>query len=386
MNKLLNLYGVKIHSERAFLSFLENSRNEVEAFSSSYLERKIGNLVFSLPADGASIGLNHVVPFLQSSESWHGLVSRPATEASQDSLFIRPKIGGNYTRNSLRFLPIQADVAFNTTVGNEVTFKPSGFLLGFGSKLRITGPWLSEETVNGRIQKIQFVPAVRERSFSIESRRELIVETKYGLLTLADLNGISRGLDAGDEVSCQCVLTATFERGDFVGKQNLVAQVYSVIQGALAENKPEKFIRFFLNGCNYRVVEHPVFKGKPEKIFSQLSGDCAYAKIVRRNNKALIRDRLSVLVWKTPIGSFVLAFDLTADGINGVYLDSAENYSLKEEVLFFRWVEQSGRLLPWDKFRRLFRAPAPPARNSDQKIFDVSLILVKHPKVHLKVL
>lgn len=346
MNKLLNLYGVKIHSERAFLSFLENSRNEVEAFSSSYLERKIGNLVFSLPADGASIGLNHVVPFLQSSESWHGLVSRPATEASQDSLFIRPKIGGNYTRNSLRFLPIQADVAFNTTVGNEVTFKPSGFLLGFGSKLRITGPWLSEETVNGRFQKIQFVPAVRERSFSIESRRELIVETKYGLLTLADLNGISRGLDAGDEVSCQCVLTATFERGDFVGKQNLVAQVYSVIQGALAENKPEKFIRFFLNGCNYRVVEHPVFKGKPEKIFSQLSGDCAYAKIVRRNNKALIRDRLSVLVWKTPIGSFVLAFDLTADGINGVYLDSAENYSLKEEVLFFRWVEQSGRLLP----------------------------------------
>ncbi len=69
MNKLLNLYGVKIHSERAFLSFLENSRNEVEALSSSYLERKIGNLVFSIPAGGTSIGLNHVVPFLQSSES-----------------------------------------------------------------------------------------------------------------------------------------------------------------------------------------------------------------------------------------------------------------------------------------------------------------------------
>ena len=58
MNKLLNLYGVKIHSERAFLSFLENSRNEVEALSSSYLERKIGNLVFSIPAGGTSIGLN----------------------------------------------------------------------------------------------------------------------------------------------------------------------------------------------------------------------------------------------------------------------------------------------------------------------------------------
>lgn len=89
-----------------------------------------------------------------------------------------------------------------------------------------------------------------------------------------------------------------------------------------------------------------VFKGKPEKIFTQVSGDCAYAKILRRNNKALIRDRVSVLVWKTSIGSFVLAFDLTADGINGVYVDSAENYSLKEEVLFFRWVEASGRLLP----------------------------------------
>ena len=345
MNKLLNLYGVKIHSERAFLSFLENSRNEVEALSSSYLERKIGNLVFSIPAGGTSIGLNHVVPFLQSSESWHGLVSRPA-EASQESVFIRPKIGGNYTRNSLRFLPIQADVAFNTTVGNEVTFKPSGVLLGLGSKQLITSSWLPEETVNGRIQKVRFVPAVRERSFSVESRRELLVETKYGLLTLADLKGISRGLDVGDEISCQCFLTATFGRGDFVGKQNLVAQVYSVIQGALTENKPEKFARFFLKGCNYRVVEHPVFKGKQGKIFTQLSGSCTYAKILRRNNKAFIRDRESVLVWKTPIGSFVLALDLTANGINGVYVDAEENYSLKEEVLFFRWVEESGRLLP----------------------------------------
>lgn len=123
MNKLLNLYGVKIHSECAFLSFLENSRNEVEAFSSSYLERKIGNLVFSIPADEASKGLNQVVPFLVSSDSWNGLVSRPATEDSQDSISIRPKIGGDYTRDSLRFLPIQVDVAFNTTVGNEVTFK-----------------------------------------------------------------------------------------------------------------------------------------------------------------------------------------------------------------------------------------------------------------------
>ena len=71
-----------------------------------------------------------------------------------------------------------------------------------------------------------------------------------------------------------------------------------------------------------------------------------YAKILRKNNKAFIRDRESVLVWKTPIGSFVLAFDLTANGINGVYVDAEENYSLKEEVLFFRWVEESGRLLP----------------------------------------
>lgn len=103
MNKLLNLYGVKIHSECAFLSFLENSRNEVEAFSSSYLERKVGNLVFSIPADKASTGLNQVIPFLQSSESWHGLVSRPSAEAPQDSVFIRSKIGGNYTRSSLSF-------------------------------------------------------------------------------------------------------------------------------------------------------------------------------------------------------------------------------------------------------------------------------------------
>lgn len=224
MNKLLNLYGVKIHSERAFLSFLENSRNEVEAFSSSYIERKVGNLVFSIPADKASTGLNQVIPFLQSSESWHGLVSRPSAEAPQDSVFIRSKIGGNYTRSSLSFFSIQADVAFNTTVGNEATFKPSGILLGLGSKPSITSPWLSEETLNGRIQKVRSVPTVRERSFSIESRRELVVETKYGLLTLADLKGISRGLDAGDEISCQCFLTATFGRGDFVGKQNLVAQ------------------------------------------------------------------------------------------------------------------------------------------------------------------
>ena len=157
MNKLLNLYGVKIHSERAFLSFLENSRNEVEAFSSSYIERKVGNLVFSIPADKASTGLNQVIPFLQSSESWHGLVSRPSAEAPRDSVFIRSKIGGNYTRSSLSFFSIQADVAFNTTVGNEATFKPSGILLGLGSKPSITSPWLSEETLNGRIQKVRSV-------------------------------------------------------------------------------------------------------------------------------------------------------------------------------------------------------------------------------------
>jgi len=94
------------------------------------------------------------------------------------------------------------------------------------------------------------------------------------------------------------------------------------------------------------MLTHPVFKGKQGKIFTQLSGSCTYAKILRRNNKAFIRDRESVLVWKTPIGSFVLALDLTANGINGVYVDAEENYSLKEEVLFFRWVEESGRLLP----------------------------------------
>ncbi len=175
-----------------------------------------------------------------------------------------------------------------------------------------------------------------------------MVETKYGLLTLADLKGISRGLDVGDEISCQCFLTATFGRGDFVGKQNLVAQVYSVIQGALTENKPEKFARFFLKGCNYRVVEHPVFKGKQGKIFTQLSESCTYAKILRRNNKAFIRDRESVLVWKTPIGSFVLAFDLTANGINGVYVDAEENYSLKEEVCFSAGLKRAE-----DCFRRV---------------------------------
>ena len=89
-----------------------------------------------------------------------------------------------------------------------------------------------------------------------------------------------------------------------------------------------------------------MFKNQRAQTFTQVAGDCTYAKIVRRNSQALIRDRVSVLVWKTSIGSFVLAFDLTADGINGVYVDSAENYSLKEEVLFFRWVEASGRLLP----------------------------------------
>ena len=165
-------------------------------------------------------------------------------------------------------------------------------------------------------------------------------------MTLADLKGISRGLDAGDEISCQCFLTETFERGNFVGKQNLVAQVYSVIQGALTENKPEKFSRFFLKDCSYRVAEHPMLKNKRAQTFTQVAGHCTYAKIVRRNGRAMIRDRVSVLVWKTSIGNFVLTFDLTTEGISGAYVDAAENYSLKEEVLFFRWVEQSGRLLP----------------------------------------
>lgn len=346
MNRLFSLYGVRIHSEHAFLLFLEHSRNEVEAFSCGYLERRIGNLVLSIPANEASSDSNQVVPFLGSSDSWNGLVSRPVTEASQDSVSIRPKIGGNYTRNSLRFLPNQTDVAFNTTVGNEVTFKPSGVLLSLDSEQRISKSWLTEEKVCGRIQNARFVPAVREKSFSVEARRELQVETRYGLLTLADLKGLSRGLDVGDEITCQCFLTATFERGDFVGRQNLVAQVYSVIQGALAGNRSEKFSRFFLKDCSYRVVEHPMLKNKRAQTFTQVAGDCVYAKIVRSNNQALIRDRVSVLFWKTPIGSFVLAFDLTAEGISGVYIDAAENYSLREEVLFFRWVDCEGNLLP----------------------------------------
>ena len=113
----------------------------------------------------------------------------------------------------------------------------------------------------------------------------------------------------------------------------------------MKENKPQKFDRFFLKNCKYRVVEHSVFKGKPEKIFAQVPRDCTYAKIVRRNSQSLIRDRVSVLVWKTPIGSFVLAFDLATEGISGVYVDAAENYSLKEEVLFFHWVGCKGELL-----------------------------------------
>lgn len=198
----------------------------------------------------------------------------------------------------------------------------------------------------GRIQKIRFVPAVREKSFSIEARRKLQLETRYGFLSLADLEGLTKGFDTGDELSCQCVLTATFERGNFVGKQNLVAQVYSVIQGALTENKPEKFSRFFLKDCSYRVAEHPMLKNKRAQTFTQVAGHCTYAKIVRRNGRAMIRDRVSVLVWKTSIGNFVLTFDITTEGISGAYVDAAENYSLKEEVLFFRWAEQSGRLLP----------------------------------------
>lgn len=346
MNQLLNLYGVKIHSERAFLSFLKSSHYEIESFSTGYLERKVESLSFSIPADSVSVGLNQVVPFLRTSAYWNGLVSRPSPEAGQSSSFIiRPKIGRDYTRRSLRFFANLADVAFNTTVGNEVSFKPSGVLLSLDSGQTISKSWLPEEKVSGRIQKARFVPAVREKSFSVEARWELQVETRYGLLTLADLKGLSRGLDVGDEITCQSFLTATFERGDFVGRQNLAAQVYSVIQGALAENKPEKFSRFFLKDCSYRVVEHPMFKNKRGQTFTQVAGDCTYAKIVRSNNQALIRDRESVLVWRTSIGSFVLAFDLTSDGINGVYVDAAENYSLKEEVLFFRWVGCKGELL-----------------------------------------
>lgn len=347
MNRLFNLYGIKVHSDSAFLSFLKNSRNEIGAFSSGYLERKVEGLSFSIPADSVSVGLNQVVPFLRTSAYWNGLVSKPSPEAGQSSsLIIRPKIGRDYTRRSLRFFANQADGAFNTMVGNEVSFKPSGVLLRLDSEQTISKSWLPEEKVSGRIQKARFVPAVREKSFSVEARRELQIETRYGILTLADLKGLSRGSEARDELSCQCVLTASFEKGDFVGKQNLVAQVYSVIQGALVEKRPEKFSRFFLKDCSYRVVEHAMFKNQRAQTFTQVAGDCTYAKIVRRNSQALIRDRVSVLVWKTSIGSFVLAFDLTTDDISGVYVDAAENHSLQEEVLFFRWVDCEGNLLP----------------------------------------
>ncbi len=315
--------------------------------ASGYLERKIGNLTFSIPAGAAFVDLNQAVPFLRTSAYWNGLVPRLIPWTRQDStIAIRPKVGSNYTRKSLRFYPNQADVAFNITMGNEVTFRVCGLLLDLDPDQRASKSWLSEETVNGRIQRVQFVPAVREKSFSVEARRELEVETRFGLLTLADLKGISHGMNEEDEISCRCFLTATFEKGNFISQQNLVAQVYSVIQGALVENRPEKFSRFFLKECSYRVVEHSMLKNKRAQTFYQASGDCVYAKILRRNNHALIRDRASALVWKTSIGSFVLAFDLTSDGISAVYVDAAENYSVKEEVLFFRWVNCAGSLLP----------------------------------------
>lgn len=179
MNRLFNLYGIKVHSDSAFLSFIKNSRNEIGAFSSGYLERKVEGLSFSIPADSVSVGLNQVVPFLRTSAYWNGLVSKPSPEAGQSSsLIIRPKIGRDYTRRSLRFFANQADGAFNTMVGNEVSFKPSGVLLRLDSEQTISKSWLPEEKVSGRIQKARFVPAVREKSFSVEARRELQIETR----------------------------------------------------------------------------------------------------------------------------------------------------------------------------------------------------------------
>ena len=102
---IINLYGIKVHSDSAFLSFLKNSRNEIGAFSSGYLERKVEGLSFSIPADSVSVGLNQVVPFLRTSAYWNGLVSKLSPEAGQSSsLIIRPKIGRDYTRRSLRKL------------------------------------------------------------------------------------------------------------------------------------------------------------------------------------------------------------------------------------------------------------------------------------------
>lgn len=77
----------------------------------------------------------------------------------------------------------------------------------------------------------------------------------------------------------------------------------------------------------------------------QITDDCVYVKIVRRNNQAVTRDSVRILVWNTPSGSLVLAFDLTIEDISGVFVDAAENYFLKEEVLFFRWINCEGNLL-----------------------------------------
>ena len=123
------------------------------------------------------------MPFLVSSDSWNGLVSRPATEDSQDSISIRPKIGGDYTRDSLRFLPIQVDVAFNTTVGNEVTFKPSGVLLSLDLEQRISKSWLPKETVNGRIQKFGLFRPLEKRAF-YRGSEETPVRNKVRLFEL----------------------------------------------------------------------------------------------------------------------------------------------------------------------------------------------------------
>lgn len=66
-------------------------------------------------------------------------------------------------------------------------------------------------------------------------------------------------------------------------------------------------------------------------------------------------------------------------GINGVYVDAEENYSLKEEVLFFRWVEESGRIASVGSVPAALGVAGPLCSKFEEKIFGVSLILVKRP-------
>lgn len=343
MNKLLSDALVRIKSEDRFLSFLINSKNESESFSSNYLIRRRNGLIFSLLEKTGRDKLEDVEVSLSAAKEWNGLVFQASEKDNSENIFspeaqtlsyIRPFTEKATDSKPLVFFNFQEARAINSTPDHPVTFKAAGFITSLESHFDKINCSRYENIISGKVTRLKYMEGCSERSFSIEDHWELELETDFGTLAAIAPEKCFSGEELGQRLVCRCLLSAAFSEGKDALKLDLLSKIYSFIHGSLNTRRPERFHSFFTDKCSFHFGADLLIKNRGTGTFSQFPGTCHYIKAAPKNNRAIIRGREYVLLWKTSLGDFVLAFDVYQYGIQAVYIDSASNYRLEEYKTF----------------------------------------------------